>query len=609
MSRVSHTLWFGLVLLSALWPGALAQETQDWVQPGGELERLLQRCQADLGGVRRFHDLPVSEAAIERIAAAEREWLARLRRVNFEALSAQGKLDYLLLRNHVQARLGRGERTLRRLELMDPLLPFRQTVLKLEEVRRRMEPLDAPAAATALSEIPAAVKAIRERVEQGRNAPAESAPATAPSSETAGSGEARPASAASTGPIRVPPALARRAADAADALARALREWFDYYNGYTPEFAWWLTKPHEEAQQAIGDYARYLRENIAGLHGGDDDPLIGDPIGADGLAIDLAEEMLAYSPQELIAIGERELAWCEAEMKKAAAEMGLGEDWKAALARVKERHVPPGEQDELVRDQAREAIAFLRQRDLITIPPLCEETWRIAMISPETQKVLPFAAYGGQAMLVAYPTSAMKHEDKLMSMRGNNRHFTRIVTPHELIPGHHLQSFMAERERPYRRWFSTPFFVEGWALYWEMTLWELPYAQGPEDRVGMLFWRMHRCARIIVSLKFHLGEMQPGEMVDFLVERVGHERYGATSEVRRYVGDGYSPLYQCGYMIGGLQLRALRREVVDAGKLPEKAFHDRLLIYGPIPIELIRAEMLGLPLARDAQAAWRFAEP
>jgi uncharacterized protein (DUF885 family) len=101
--------------------------------------------------------------------------------------------------------------------------------------------------------------------------------------------------------------------------------------------------------------------------------------------------------------------------------------------------------------------------------------------------------------------------------------------------------------------------------------------------------------------------MTPEEMVDFLVQRVGHERFGAVSEVRRYVGEGYSPLYQCAYMIGGLQLRALRREVVDSGKMTERAFHDALLTYGPIPIELIRATMLGVPLSPDTRASWRFA--
>ena len=137
---------------------------------------------------------------------------------------------------------------------------------------------------------------------------------------------------------------------------------------------------------------------------------------------------------------------------------------------------------------------------------------------------------------------------------------------------------------------------------------------GPEDRIGMLFWRMHRCARIIVSLKFHMERMTPKEMIDFLVERVGHEKLTATSEVRRFIGGEYSPLYQCGYMIGGLQLRALRQQLVEPGPsgrapLTNKAFHDQLLTYGPIPIEMVRAGLLNTPLTRDWQPGWRFANP
>jgi uncharacterized protein (DUF885 family) len=124
----------------------------------------------------------------------------------------------------------------------------------------------------------------------------------------------------------------------------------------------------------------------------------------------------------------------------------------------------------------------------------------------------------------------------------------------------------------------------------------------------MLFWRMHRAARIIVSLKFHLGQITPPEMVDFIVDRVGHERLGATSEVRRFIGGGYSPLYQCGYMIGGLQLRALRQELLKAGRLTEKQFNDAVLEQGPIPIEYIRAALTGQNLTRDAKASWRFAD-
>ena len=109
------------------------------------------------------------------------------------------------------------------------------------------------------------------------------------------------------------------------------------------------------------------------------------------------------------------------------------------------------------------------------------------------------------------------------------------------------------------------------------------------------------------SIRATSGLRTPAEMVDFLVDRVGHERFGATSEVRRFIGDGYSPLYQCGYMIGGMQLRALRQELVGPGQMTDKEFNDTVLTYNAIPIEMIRAGMLNLPLARDTKANWRFA--
>ena len=135
----------------------------------------------------------------------------------------------------------------------------------------------------------------------------------------------------------------------------------------------------------------------------------------------------------------------------------------------------------------------------------------------------------------------MTYEQKMMSMRGNNIHFSRSTVFHELIPGHHLQGFMAARYRTYRALFGTPFWTEGNAFYWEMLLWDRGFARGPEDRIGMLFWRMHRCARIIFSLSFHLGQMTPQQSIDFLVERVGFERANAAAEVRRSFDGSYEP--------------------------------------------------------------------
>ena len=64
-------------------------------------------------------------------------------------------------------------------------------------------------------------------------------------------------------------------------------------------------------------------------------PIVGNPIGREALLSELKYEMISYSPEELIELAQTELAWCEDEMKKAAREMGQGDDWRAALEHVK----------------------------------------------------------------------------------------------------------------------------------------------------------------------------------------------------------------------------------------------------------------------------------
>src|SRR5438874_104682 len=584
---------------------------------------------ADWGSVSSFYELPWSEVRFDRLERLFNGWQERLSGVKFDSLNQQGRIDYLLVRNKLAHELAALKLARKRLHEMEELLSFREPIQKLERARWRMEAVDSQAAAADISTLQDKIKKLRERLEKGKKQKEENKSKTSKSKSATAlasditkpenpsdSDKPKPSDSAENEkpkkdevvPLKLSPQLARRTAAAVNEVRGSLKNWFTFYDGYQPDFSWWLKKPYTEAASALEDFSKYLREEIAGLKGKDEDPLIGDPIGADALKEEIAAEMLPYSAEELIEIGEREFVWCEKEMKKAAGEMGLGEDWKAALAKVKSDFVPPGKQDDFVSEQGRISTKFVKEHDLVTVTPVCEELWRLTMVSPEGQKTLPYAAYGGHSMMVAYAKDEMKQEDKLMSMRGNNRHFTRIVTAHELIPGHHLQIFVGLRNNTHRRMFSTPFLVEGWAVYWEMRLWDLGYGQTPEDRIGMLFWRMHRSARIIVSLKFHLGKMQPNEMVTFLVDRVGHEKLGATSEVRRFIGGDYSPVYQCGYMIGGLQLRALHKELVGGKKMSEREFHDTVLAYNAIPVEFIRTGMENLSLKRDTQPQWRFAE-
>jgi len=140
-------------------------------------------------------------------------------------------------------------------------------------------------------------------------------------------------------------------------------------------------------------------------------------------------------------------------------------------------------------------------------------------------------------------------------------------------------------------------------------LYERGFPPSAEDRVGFLFWRMHRCARIVFSLGFHLGKMTAAECVDYLVDKVGHERDNATAEVRRSFAGGYGPLYQAAYMLGGLQLRALRDELVGTGKMTYRAFHDAILQENRIPFAVVRAILTRPPLTAEHVWDWRFYGP
>jgi uncharacterized protein (DUF885 family) len=595
-----------------------------------ELADVVDRFQADQTSLNRRYDAAGSPEQRERLRAFHASWRTRLAEIDFDKLSQEGRVDYVLLDNYLKHQQALATLQDKRRAETAVLLPFADELLTLQDQRRDMLPMNAQAAAKVVSAVTKRVDSLRSLFEPasgGRGAGGSAA--SSPRDSTPSRGKA---------PI-VSKTVANRAADNADALRSGMAAWYRYYDGFDPMFTWWMKDPYAKLNGALTSYARTLRERVVGYRpaqlasagrggaaaendgasggrgggGGrgmsaqSDEPIIGDPIGADGLAADLAYEMIPYTPEELIAIAEKEYAFSLSEAKKAARELGFGDDWKAAMEKVKDTYVEPGKQTELIRDLARQAEGFFDQHDWVTIPPLAREDWRMDMLSPERQRVSPFFL-GGDQILVSYPTADMSDEDKLMSMRGNNPHFSHATVFHELNPGHHLQGFMTARYNQHRRLFGTPFWNEGQSLYWEMFLWDHGFQQTPEDRLGALFWRMHRSARIIFSLDFHLGKMTPQQAIQFLVDTVDFERANAEGEVRRSFNGSYSPLYQAGYMLGGLQLRALHHELVDSKKMTDREFHDAVLQGGPMPITMVRARLAGTPLTRSGSAPWRFAD-
>lgn len=538
------------------------------------LPELCEQYAADRGSIERLFRYPFSGQRAARLQRLGADWLQQLDAVDFERLARCEQVDWLLLSGMVQHDLaGLGDLAEREAEVA-PLVPFAAPLVDLLEARSRRE-LPVPSeAAQVLAAASVQLKAFQE------------------------------AWSAETG-VKVSASAARRCARSVASLRSALSGWFGFGAGYDPLFTWWCRAPWEAFEQDLRGYETFLEATVGGIDTADEDLLLGDPIGREALLAELRYERIAYTPEELIALAETEFAWCDARRAEAAEAMGFDGDWRKAQERVYAEHVEPGEQPALIRDLAAESSAFLTERGLIRIPDLAGESWRLGMMSPERQKFSPYFT-GGEVISISYPTDTMDQDAKLQSMRGNNRHFSRATVHHELIPGHHLQGYMADRWATHRGMFRTPFLVEGWSLYWELRLWDLGFAEGPEDQLGMLFWRAHRAARILFSLNFQLGNWTPEECVDFLVERVGHDRNNAEAEVRRSIQGGYGPLYQAAYLLGGMQLYALHRELVESGDWSEPDFHEAVLRQNSIPPDLIRAYLSGEELTHDLPITWRF---
>ncbi len=546
------------------------------------IQRWIEQYAADMRTLDHRFRVPMDGVAQERRASVMADWLAKLKKRDFDSLDRASQTDFLLLRSEIEYQIKKLELDMQRDARAAELLPYRDRLIKFCKSREDVDAITASEVAAELDSVAADVESLVREIE--------------PIDGDDGSEAA------------VKSRLeALRASELVGNLSRSVREADKFYGGYDPQYSWWARKPVERLIAALENHRKALREKQVGVAESDQETIIGLPIGADGLELELRHEWIAHTPSELVELAKREMAWCDEQMRTASHDLGFGDDWRAAMEHVKAQHVQPGEQPEMIRELAWEAIRFLEANDLVTVPALAANGWRMAMMSPERQRVSPYFL-GGDTIIVSFPTDTMTHAEKLMSMRSNNEHFSRATVHHELIPGHHLQYHMLPRYRPYRTLFATPFWMEGWALYWEMLLWDLNFAQGPEDRVGMLFWRKHRCARIIFSLSYHLGTMTPEECIDYLVDRVGHERSAATAEVRRSIMGGYSPLYQAAYMLGGLQLRSMHAELVQSGKMTNREFHDAILHEHSIPIEVLRNYLTQQPLNRDTGPRWRFAD-
>jgi uncharacterized protein (DUF885 family) len=167
------------------------------------------------------------------------------------------------------------------------------------------------------------------------------------------------------------------------------------------------------------------------------------------------------------------------------------------------------------------------------------------------------------------------------------------IAYHEGIPGHHLQFSIAQELTdlpPFRKFAGYNAFSEGWALYAETLAHEMGFYHDPYSEYGRLQNLMWRSIRLVVDTGVHYKHWSRQQMIDFFHEHSAMDDQNIETEVDRYIA---SPAQALGYKLGEMTILKLRERAKQelGGKFDIRAFHDAVLEQGPLPLDVLEANV------------------
>jgi uncharacterized protein (DUF885 family) len=167
------------------------------------------------------------------------------------------------------------------------------------------------------------------------------------------------------------------------------------------------------------------------------------------------------------------------------------------------------------------------------------------------------------------------------------------IAYHEGVPGHHLQFSIAQElpdVPPFRRNGDYTAFTEGWALYAERLGKEIGFYQDPYSNYGRLENEMWRDIRLVVDTGVHAQHWSRDQMVEYFHRYTAMDEPNIQTEVDRYIA---WPGQALAYKLGQLEILKLREEAKQklGPKFDLRAFHDEIVGSGPLPLDVLDAQV------------------
>jgi len=164
---------------------------------------------------------------------------------------------------------------------------------------------------------------------------------------------------------------------------------------------------------------------------------------------------------------------------------------------------------------------------------------------------------------------------------------------HETIPGHHLQTIYALKNKQlpeFRRHANFTAYTEGWALYAERLAKELGAYEDPWHEYGRLLMELWRANRMVIDTGLHYYGWDIKKAMAFRLSNTPFSEADSLNAIQRYL---VVPGQATAYKIGQLHFIQLRNEASTAlGKSFNLAqYHEFVLSLGPLPLAILQQQV------------------
>ena len=173
-------------------------------------------------------------------------------------------------------------------------------------------------------------------------------------------------------------------------------------------------------------------------------------------------------------------------------------------------------------------------------------------------------------------------------LREYNIYGLKLLTLHEAMPGHYVQSEYANGVQPaYRRLLRSVYangpYVEGWAVYITEQMLDAGYLnRSPELRMTFLKQQLRMIANTILDISLHTTGMRDEEAMKLMMEGAYQEREEAIGKLQRAkLSSCQLPTYYLGYR----EWSKLKEQQLRLNRAQSLAgFHRRALSEGAVPM-------------------------